>query len=99
MSSYLVVPVAPGTYYDDLTRGCIAEGERFTFKYPPCDGTALSDPFLSRRTPSGSLPLSANTSARDCGQDMVFAVNPEPDGTYNSFAAFKAKVLAIAIGE
>ena len=30
---------------------------------------------------------------------MVFAVNPEPDGTYDSFAAFKAKVLAIAIGE
>jgi hypothetical protein len=26
---------------------------------------------------------------------MVFAVNPGPDGSYNSFAAFKAKALAI----
>ena len=34
MSSYLEAPVAPGTYYEDPTRGCIAEGERFTFKYP-----------------------------------------------------------------
>jgi hypothetical protein len=26
---------------------------------------------------------------------MVFAVNPGPDGSYNSFANFKAKALAI----
>jgi len=37
----------------------------------------------------------ANTAASHCGQGMVFAVNPGPDGSYNSFAAFKAKALAI----
>ncbi|KAN0108989.1 hypothetical protein V8E52_009772 [Russula decolorans] len=37
----------------------------------------------------------ANTEASHCGQGMVFAVNPGPDGSYNSFAAFKAKALAI----
>jgi len=37
----------------------------------------------------------ANTPASHCGQGMVFAVNPGPDGSHNSFAAFKAKALAI----
>jgi hypothetical protein len=26
---------------------------------------------------------------------MVFAINPGPEGSYNSFSAFKAKALAI----
>jgi hypothetical protein len=34
-------------------------------------------------------------AASHCGQGMVFAVNPGPDGSSNSFAAFKAKALAI----
>jgi len=37
----------------------------------------------------------ANTAASHCGHGMVFAVNPGPDGSNNSFAAFQAKALSI----
>jgi plastocyanin len=37
----------------------------------------------------------ANTAASHCGAGMVFAINAGPDGSNNSFAAFKAKALAI----
>ena len=37
----------------------------------------------------------ANTAASHCGHGMVFAVNPGPDGSSNSFAAFLAEALEI----
>jgi len=37
----------------------------------------------------------ANTAASHCGQGMVFAVNPGPEGSNNSFTDFKAKALAV----
>ncbi|KAI0277925.1 hypothetical protein BGY98DRAFT_917609 [Russula aff. rugulosa BPL654] len=33
----------------------------------------------------------ANTAASHCGKGMVFAVNPGPDGSWNSFAASRQK--------
>src|ERR1700755_2869359 len=37
----------------------------------------------------------ANTVASHCGQGMVFAINPGPDGSNDSFATFKAAALAV----
>ncbi|KAN0108992.1 putative plastocyanin-like domain protein [Russula decolorans] len=37
----------------------------------------------------------ANTAASHCGQGMVFAVNPGPEGSNNSFSFFKAYALAV----
>ena len=43
------VPVAPGTYYDDLPVQDVIVGDvRVTLKYPPHGGTNLSDHFLTR---------------------------------------------------
>jgi hypothetical protein len=41
-----------------------------------------------------------NTGAGDCGQGMVFAVNPGPGDTFSSFALFQSfQANALAIGQ
>ncbi|KAI9508803.1 hypothetical protein F5148DRAFT_1192765 [Russula earlei] len=36
-----------------------------------------------------------NTTSSHCGQGMVFAINPGPDGSNNSYAVFQANALAV----